>query len=109
MLPRRNRIVEPGDFRSVVRRGDKCVTNHLIGYRIVAAEPRVGIIVTSKCGNAVVRNSVRRRTRAIASSLIKEGRLAGDIVFRFRCEGAPPGFAELEREIHQCAERWAVA
>ncbi|MFM6968441.1 MAG: ribonuclease P protein component [Microbacteriaceae bacterium] len=107
MLPRRNRIVEPGDFRSVVRRGDKCVTNHLIGYRIVAGEPRVGIIVSAKCGNAVVRNSLRRRTRAIARELIDSGRLAGDIVFRFRCEGSTPSFHELAKEISDCADRWA--
>ena len=108
MLPRRNRIVEPSDFRSVVRRGDKSVTNHLIGYRIGAGEARVGIIVTSKCGNAVVRNSLRRRTRAIARDLIQSGRLSGDIVFRFRCEGSAPDFGELTKELTDCADRWAA-
>ena len=106
MLPRRNRIVEPGDFRSVVRRGDKCVTNHLIGYRIGAGEPRVGIIITSKCGNAVVRNSLRRRTRAIARELIDNGKLGGDVVIRFRCEGQTPSFEQLRGELTECAERW---
>jgi ribonuclease P protein component len=107
VLPRRNRIVEPGDFRSVVRRGDKCVTKYLIGYRIGAGEPRVGIIVTSQCGNAVVRNTLRRRTRAIARELIDTGRLEGDIVFRFRCEGLEPSFDDLRADLTACAERWA--
>lgn len=106
MLPRRNRIVEPGDFRSVIRRGDKCVTNHVVGYRIAAEGARVGIIVTAKCGNAVTRNGLRRRTRAVARALIAEGLLGGDVVFRFRCEGATPSFAELEAEIRECAARW---
>lgn len=108
MLPRRNRIVEPGDFRQLVRRGDKCVTNHLIGYRIVAPTNRVGIIVSAKCGNAVTRNTLRRRTRALARQLISDGELHGDIVFRFRCEGAIPDFTTLEREIRECVSRWST-
>ncbi len=107
MLPRRNRLVEPADFRSVVRRGDKCVTAHLIGYRLPAGEARVGIIVTVKTGNAIVRNTVRRRTRAIARELISAGRLDGDIVFRLRGEGAVPGFTELESELSECATQWS--
>lgn len=69
----------------------------------------MGIIVTSKCGNAVVRNTVRRRTRAIAHALIGAGQLTGDIVFRFRCEGSVPDFRELETEIAECAARWSTA
>jgi ribonuclease P protein component len=68
----------------------------------------VGIIVTSKCGNAVVRNSLRRRTRAIARQLIDNGNLNGDIVFRFRCEGSTPSFEDLRTELAECAERWAA-
>lgn len=108
MLSRANRIVDSGDFRQLVRRGDKCVTNHLIGYRIAAPTTRVGIIVTSKCGNAVTRNTIRRRTRAIASTLISDGSLHGDIVFRFRCEGAVPDFATLQTEIGECLRKWAT-
>ncbi|MSX39489.1 MAG: ribonuclease P protein component [Actinobacteria bacterium] len=100
MLPRHNRIVEPGDFRQVVRRGEKQVTAHLIVYRRPSERVRVGVIVTAKCGNAVVRNTLRRRTRAITRALIDEGRLAGDVIIRFRCEGSVPSFMELKSEIH---------
>ncbi|MEN9739959.1 MAG: Ribonuclease [Actinomycetota bacterium] len=84
------------------------MTNHLIGYRSAAPVNRVGIIVTSKCGNAVVRNLLRRRTRAVARELIGDGLLTGDVVFRFRCEGNVPDFETLQNEIRQCATRWAA-
>lgn len=106
MLPRHNRIIEPGDFRQVVRRGDKRVTAHLIVYRRPSELARVGVIVTAKCGNAVLRNTLRRRTRAIARKLIDEGILTGDVIIRFRCEGSVPDFIELKSEVHDVAEMW---
>jgi ribonuclease P protein component len=106
VLSRHNRIVEPGDFRQVVRRGDKRVTAHLIVYRRPANQVRVGVIVTAKCGNAVVRNTLRRRTRAIARKLIDEGLLTGDVIIRFRCEGSVPSFIELKSEINDATDAW---
>ena len=107
MLPRHNRIVEPGDFRQVVRRGDKHVTAHLIVYRRPSELVRVGVIVTAKCGNAVVRNTLRRRTRAITRTLIDDGSLAGDVIIRFRCEGSVPSFIELKTEISDAISAWS--
>ncbi|CAB4621137.1 unannotated protein [freshwater metagenome] len=107
MLPRHNRIVEPGDFRQVVRRGDKRVTAHLIVYRCPSELVRVGVIVTAKCGNAVVRNTLRRRTRAITRTLIDGGSLTGDVIFRFRCEGSVPSFIELKSEIDDAVSAWS--
>jgi ribonuclease P protein component len=101
VLPRHNRIIEPGDFRQVVRRGDKRVTKNLIVYRRPSESNRVGVVVTTKCGNAVVRNLLRRRTKAICRDLILTGNLTGDVVVRFRCEGITPTFDELRHELRQ--------
>ena len=109
MLPRHNRIVEPGDFRQVVRRGDKQVTAHLIVYRRPSELNRVGVIVTAKCGNAVVRNTLRRRTRAITRKLIDHGLLTGDVIVRFRADGSVPSFVELKAEIDQATTAWGRA
>ena len=106
MLARHNRIVEPGDFRQVVRRGDKQTTAHLIVYRRPSELNRVGVIVTAKCGNAVVRNTLRRRTRAIARNMIDHGLLTGDIIIRFRAEGQAPNFLELKAELEAAAGSW---
>lgn len=105
MLPRHNRIIEPGDFRQVVRRGDKRVTKNLIVYRRPSDSNRVGVVVTTKCGNAVVRNVLRRRTRAICRELIIAGDLTGDVIIRFRCEGTTPTFVELRDEINEAIVR----
>ena len=109
MLARRNRIVEADDFRTIVRRGQKIVTDSMIGYRIDADVCRVGIVITAKVGNAVVRNSLRRKTRAISRSMIAAGSLTGDIVFRFRDAGTVPTFSTIENDIRLCAAGWADA
>ncbi len=106
MLARRNRIVEADDFRTIVRRGQKIVADSMIGYRIAADGCRVGIVVTAKTGNAVVRNSLRRKTRAIAHALILHGGLTGDVVFRFRDTSTVPSFSEIQNDVQRCAAEW---
>jgi ribonuclease P protein component len=66
----------------------------------------VGVIVTRKTGNAVLRNTLRRRVRAICRSLLDAGTLSGDLVIRFRDETPSPSFAELDREIRSAVDRW---
>lgn len=99
MLKRHNRIVAPNDFRLVVRRGRKRVMVFIIVYQRPSDVSRVGVIVTSKCGNAVVRNLLRRRTHAICRELVDTGQMSGDTIVRFRCEGRQPSFADLKNDI----------
>jgi RNase P protein component len=55
----------------------------------------------------VLRNRLRRRTRAIARVLIDTSQLTGDVVVRFRCDGDTPTFAELNYQIRSAVRRWA--
>ena len=71
----------------------------VILYQRPSDYSRVGVIVTTKCGNAVTRNLLRRRTHAICRELVESGRLTGDVVVRFRCEGQQPSFADLKNDI----------
>jgi ribonuclease P protein component len=75
-------------------------------YRHPSELDRVGVIVTARCGNAVIRNTFRRRTRAITRKLIDDGLLTGDVIIRFRCEGAAPTFIELKAEIDDATKAW---
>ena len=84
MLNRRNRLLTSSDFRIVLRRGKKFpVHGGLIAIsRTNVAEPlRFGFVVSKAVGNAVVRNSVKRRLRAASSSLVHDYR-GGDVVVR---------------------------
>lgn len=55
---------------------------------------RIGYTVTVKCGNAVVRNRIKRRLRALARELLPHlGRAGVDYVIIARAD-AKPGIAE---------------
>lgn len=71
----------------------------VIVYRHPSDTCRVGVVVTTKCGNAVTRNLLRRRTHAICRELVDSGQITGDVIVRFRCEGQQPSFAELKTQI----------
>ena len=84
MLNRRNRLLTSSDFRIVLRRGKKFPVNGgLIAISPTdAAEPlRFGFVVSKAVGNAVVRNTVKRRLRAASSGLVHDFH-GGDVVVR---------------------------
>jgi ribonuclease P protein component len=94
VLARANRIVRADDYRNTVRRGRKSATAHGVVYVRPDSAPagtvRFGFIVAKTVGNAVVRNTVRRRLKAVAHaklSVLPEGT---DVVIR-----ALPGSIEV--------------
>ena len=61
---------------------------------------RLGITVTRKIGNAVVRNRMKRRFRALARELMPSQGVAGaDHVLIGRAGGIERGFDDLRREL----------
>jgi ribonuclease P protein component len=92
MLASANRIVRGDDYRSVVRRGRRSATAHAVVsvVRRPDAGPaglddrptRFGFIVAKTVGNAVTRNLVRRRLKAIAYGLLAETPIGYDVVVR---------------------------
>jgi len=65
-----------------------------------SADMRLGITVTKKIGNAVVRNRMKRRFRALARDLLPfEGVAGADHVLIGRAGGVERGFADLKREL----------
>ncbi len=111
MLAKANRLTRGADYRSVVRRGARCAGAHTVTHVIVsgaAAAPRFGFIVSRAVGGAVVRNTVRRRLKAVCVELIEELR-AADIVIRALPSAAEADFAGLRTEVQRCLRQKASA
>ncbi|WP_221792811.1 ribonuclease P protein component [Aquisediminimonas sediminicola] len=67
---------------------------------------RLGLTVTKKIGNAVVRNRMRRRFRALAQSLMPElGRPGHDYVLIGRAGGIERDFDNLEQELRKALRK----
>jgi len=104
VLAKSNRVRSAADFKSAVRRGRRAHTPHAVLYIVPrsASDPtRFGFIVGKNVGDAVERNLVRRRLRAIGRGLLETNATGRDIVVR-----ALPGVDQirwdtLQREISE--------
>ena len=108
MLARANRVVRAEDFRATVRKGARVSTEHALLY-VRASTPesptRYGFIVSKAVGNAVSRNLVRRRLRAIGRELLSANGSGRDIVIRAREGISDISWASLHKEISEGVER----
>jgi ribonuclease P protein component len=69
---------------------------------------RFGITVTKKIGNAVVRNRMKRRLRALAHELIPDNGVPGaDHVLIGRAGGVERDFSKLREELGRALSRAA--
>ena len=77
-----NRIKKSDDFVVTIRRGRAHRNNSFVVHIIQnhLNNTRVGISVSSKIGNAVVRNRIKRQVRAMCDSLIDYTAQTLDIV-----------------------------
>ena len=103
MLAKANRIVAAVDYRRLVRSGRKARGPLLLAYgsRSQPESPlRIGVIVARNVGNAVVRNRVRRRVKAVGWELARD--LGGlDVVLRALPSAAAADFASIDGEVRR--------
>jgi len=103
MLARVNRVVRPEDFRTIVRRGQRSSSPLAVYYRYerVPADPlRFGFVVSKAVGNAVDRNRLRRRMRAVGRELVEAGGHGVDVVVRALPGSAQRDWATLAADMH---------
>ena len=62
-FPKSNRLLKTKQFRTVFDVGLKKVSRHLVIFGLPADTNRLGLVVSKKVGNAVVRNRVKRILR----------------------------------------------
>lgn len=102
MLARANRLITADDFRVVLRKGRRnALPNSVVSLlgRQTGDPARFGFIVTKKVGNAVKRNLVRRRMKAIARELVDSGFTGADVVVRALPSSVEADWSTMRTEI----------
>ena len=109
-FPKANRLAKQEDFRHSLDNGAKFVDRYFVMKATPSSRPfpRLGIIVTRKFGNAVVRNKFKRRVRECFRR-IKHGYSGMDVVIigRHDAESAETSafFVALERGLDKLGKR----
>lgn len=107
MLARVNRVVAPVDFRTTVRRGHRTSTRSAVYYRRPTdplAPLRFGIIAARSVGNAVERNQVKRRLRALGRQRVEAGHLGEDVVIRVNPGAAQRSWDSLGADMQRALD-----
>jgi ribonuclease P protein component len=107
MLAKVNRIVTGDDYRAVVRRGRRVVAGNTVSYISMnpnGGPPRFGFIVAKTVGNAVVRNTVRRRLKAASFAALTRTAEGTDIVIRALPRAADAPYAALASEVDRVVD-----
>lgn len=102
MLAKANRVIRPEDFRTAVRKGRRVSTPHTTIHVLETSDARpsrFGFIVTKAVGGAVVRNTVRRRLRAVCRQLEPGVPSGTDVVIRALPASVDASWATLHSEI----------
>lgn len=111
MLARPNRLTRGADYKAVVRRGRRCVgalTVTYVGSSDEESPSRFGFIVSRQVGSAVVRNTIRRRLKAVCAQSLGSVRPGSDIVIRALPAAADAGFAALRDDVVRCLTKRAA-
>lgn len=108
MLARPYRLTSGSDYRLVVRRGSRCGGARVITSVLATGESRAarfGFIISKQVGTAVVRNTVRRRLKAICAEALPRVPEGTDVVIRALPASATASFAELRADVDRCLHR----
>jgi ribonuclease P protein component len=110
-LDRRMRLTDSSEFERAYRRGTayrgKLFSVH--AFPNTVGNPRLGLSVSRKVGNAVVRNRIRRRIKEIFRGAFGEVTSDVDLVVSARPAAAEAGFEELEGEFYRAVRKLRVA
>ncbi|MGP3533578.1 ribonuclease P protein component [Microbacterium sp. RD1] len=111
MLAKPNRLTRGSDYKAVVRRGSRCAAAHTVTYvgDGESAHARFGFIVSRQVGSAVIRNTVRRRLKAVCAAALSDVRPGADVVIRALPSAASADFGMLRDEVVRCLRRKAAA
>ncbi|TNE31126.1 MAG: ribonuclease P protein component [Alphaproteobacteria bacterium] len=101
------------DFLRASAAGEKKATQNIVVQVFRRTEDdggiRVGFTATKKTGNAVRRNRIKRRLRALARNILPQSAEGGfDVVLIGRWRAAESAFSELERDFLYALKKLGV-
>ena len=98
------------EFRRLYARGKSAATGNIVVYCRKCRRPdnKLGLTVGTKVGNAVTRNRIRRRLRAIYRLNEQRLRRGCDIVIVARVRSAGATYAELEADFLSLCGRLGI-
>lgn len=109
MLPSGARLRRTSEFAATYASGrsfpDSLVVLHVLALPNRPGSSQVGFSVGKKVGNAVVRNRVKRRLRAIVADLLPELVPDHRLVFGVRGRAAQASYSELAGAVVRVLER----
>lgn len=113
VLPASNRLRRSDDFRCAVRSGRRAGRRAVVLHLLVrddrvdaAAEPaRVGFVVNKAVGNAVLRNRVHRRLRAVLANRLADLPAGSLTVVRALPSSAEASYDELAADVDGALHR----
>lgn len=103
-FPRRFRLGENKNYRYVYRRGKSYPSRNLVLIYLKGKEQRFGFSISSKVGNAVTRNRIRRCMREEVRCMRTELK-SGKYIFIARPALKNASHAELAREMRGTLRR----
>lgn len=100
-------IKKRSDFQTIRNQGTHAIAKGLVlqtlsrgGIDTAPSKPRIGLVVSKKMGNAVIRNRIRRRLRALSGDVISRyGNPAYDYVLIARSSTLTRPFHDLEKDL----------
>lgn len=107
MLPAEHRLTESALFAATVRKGQRVGGRNLVLHLMSreSGQPAlVGFVVSKAVGNAVVRNKVKRRLRAIMAGRIGRLPQGSLLVVRALPSSSALDFATLDRDVERSLE-----
>ncbi|TFH71142.1 ribonuclease P protein component [Cellulomonas sp. HD19AZ1] len=102
MLPAAHRMRRSADFQQTVRRGARGGRDTLVVHLTTTTDPGppvVGLVVSKAVGNAVTRNRVRRRLRALLANRLGRWGSGTRVVVRAQPDAAGASSAQLGRDL----------
>ena len=103
MLPKLNRLTSGDEIRATMKAGQR-ISNQTLTLHFVAGTGRFAFITPKSLGNAVRRNLVRRRGRAVLSAHLEQlAKLDG--VLRFHPAASTQTFDEISNSIGDLVKR----